>query len=150
MLSDLEKIYLERENKMIELMKTMSWEEARKIVDSMDFQERIDKIVYHNGKKKEFEKEVGKQYPIFRIIDIFNDSPHNLASKTLVIENGKKEKYWYGPTINKQPKYCRLLIKRIGYELDLGGGYAEVILDNADDEDYEWYMKMSINSPEQT
>lgn len=49
----LESIYIERNNKMIELMKTMSWEEAREIVDKIDFEERIDKIIYPNGKKKE-------------------------------------------------------------------------------------------------
>ncbi len=58
MLTPLEKIYLERENKMIELMKTLSWEEARKIVDSMDYQHRIDLIVYggEEGLKKKKKK----------------------------------------------------------------------------------------------
>lgn len=46
------KIYKERKNRMIELLETMEWEQAVKIVDGEDYQDRIDAIVWPNGKKK--------------------------------------------------------------------------------------------------
>lgn len=48
-------IYKERKNRMIELLETMDWEQAVKIVDGEDYQDRIDDICYPNGKKKEYE-----------------------------------------------------------------------------------------------
>ena len=127
----MEKIYLERKNKMIELIKTMSWEEAREIVDGMDFQERIDKIVYPSGKKKDPET-LGKWTAIYRIVGTNNN------------HGGKYDCKRNDTTINGNAVYSRVFIKRIGYELDLGGGYAEVILDNADEEDINWFLNNDI------
>lgn len=62
-------IYFERENKMKELLRQgMSWEEAGEQIESLDYNERIDKICFPNGKKKEKEMEIDKPYPIFRLL----------------------------------------------------------------------------------
>ena len=53
MKTELEKIYLERENKLIELIKTLSWEEARTIVDE-EYKEQILSICPEKPLKRGF------------------------------------------------------------------------------------------------
>ena len=105
MMLDLEKIYLERENKMIELMKTMSWEEAREIVDE-EYNDKLLTICPETKKKCGFRIE-GK-ITQFEIID----------ARTIALNDKQKNKNTYlikdaDSAINGKPTYARICIKKV-------------------------------------
>lgn len=85
-------------------------------------EEAIEKVIYPKGKKKDPELEIGDTIAIYRLLG-----------------SG-------GPKLNGQNIYKRLFIKRIGYETYIGDDQFIVELDNADEEDYQWYMSMSKNN----
>lgn len=118
-------IYKERKIRMIELLETMDWEQAVKIVDGEDYQDRIDAICYPNGKKKEYEEEIGEVNGLYAIL---NSAVHP------------------DPLINGKKKYARILIKRVGYCVYLGDRKYEYIYDNATEEELKDILngKMSI------
>ena len=142
-------IYKERKNKMIELLETMDWEQAVKIVDGEDYQDRIDVICYPNGKKKEYEEEIGEVIDLYAIINLFNDFKTNVEFGVVPVEyvepNGRK-RMWCGPIVNGKTKYFRCLIKRVGYGVYLGNDEWEYNFDNATEEELKDILngKMSI------
>lgn len=80
------------------------------------------------------ELEIGYKSAIYRILGKQGAYP------TISGWTGTKD-----PVINGKKKYSRIFIKRIGYETYLGlddDGYQlwDVVLDNADEEDYKWFM----------
>ena len=122
----LAQIYYEREmewKKMLREGKTR--EEIEAYMATTDYEERIEKILYPKGKKKEPEWEIGQRVAIYRML------------ATIV------------PKLNGKNLFKRILIKRIGWEYyqgeDKDGELWEVELDNCDEEDYEWYLQKCTN-----
>lgn len=81
------------------------------------------------------EPQIGHKNPIFRIVGKSNGAYPTTSGWT-----GNKN-----PIVNGKHYYHRLFIKRIGWETYLGlddDGYElwDVVLDNADDDDYKWFM----------
>lgn len=113
----LAQIHYEREmewKKMLREGKTR--EEIEAYMAATDYEERIEKILYPQGKKKEPEWEIGQRVAIYRMLDLIT------------------------PKLNGKNLYRRILVKRIGYETYLGNGLWSLEFDNATEEDYEWYM----------
>lgn len=104
MRTELEKIYLERENKMIELIKTLSWEEARNIVDE-EYKEQLLSICPEKPLKRGFCID-GKPVQ-FEILGITENSDY---LKPFYIDGCEK---YDRPYINGERMYSRLLIKRV-------------------------------------
>lgn len=104
MITELEKIYLERENKMKELLETMSWEDARVIVDE-EYKEQLLSICPEKPLKRGFCVD-GK--PIqFEIVDI---NPHFY---TLTEKGLPKPKQLSLKNVGKKDPYARILIKKL-------------------------------------
>lgn len=98
---ELIQIYKERKKKMLELYdEGKSWEEAVKIVDSMDYEERIRKICpLPEYKKKEYK--IGDIENFYEIVDLLRNH----------------ERY-----INGVKKYERLAIKLVMQRMCIGNG----------------------------
>lgn len=74
-----------------------------------------------------------KVHHIFRLIGIATTWDKNKCSTTSKPQNSK---------INGKETYRRILIKRVGYEYYDKEGVLNAVLDNADEEDIDWYQKM--------
>lgn len=85
-----------------------TWEEAREIVDKQDFEDRIEKVVYPNGKKKEKEYKIGERYLFLVLIGCTTTDRHLWGGGPLYL-NGKIP-------------YNRLFIKSVGTGTYLGNG----------------------------
>lgn len=114
------------------------------------YQDEIDELIPLKKNGKGYE--IGKPHAVFRILGLFG-SATNVDDKSLVkgekviLKNGK---HYTGPAINSEPKYARLLIKRIGWEIYLGDDeddkmIFDVILDNCNEDDYNWWLSISMN-----
>ena len=106
-------------------------EEIEAYMETTDYEERIEKILYPKGKKKEPEWEIGQRVGIFRIL-----GKSGKGQNGGIFTGGK----CYDPKINGKKLFQRIFIKRIGYETYLGNGYWVVELDNCDEDDYEWWL----------
>lgn len=128
----LAQIYYERKmewRKMLKEGKTR--EEIEAYMATTDYEERIEKIVYPKGKKKEPEIEIGQRVPIFSLLgQCVKGQDGGLST------DGKCGT----PKIDGKNVYKRLFIKRIGYETYLGGGVWALEFDNATEEEITEYM----------
>lgn len=118
-------IYDERQmewRKMLKEGKTR--EEIEAYMATTDYEERIEKIVYPKGKKKEPEIEIGQRVAVFNLLDFLR------------------------PKINGKRIFARLLIKRIGYETYLGDGLWALEFDNATEEEITEYMEKHCSGKE--
>ena len=107
MRTELEKIYLERENKMIELIKTLSWEESRTIVDE-EYKEQLLSICPEKPLKRGFCID-GKPVQ-FEIVD----------ARSIALYDKQKNKSTYlikdaDSSIKGKATYARICIKRLSY-----------------------------------
>lgn len=107
-------------------------EEIEAYMATTDYEERIEKILYPQGKKKEPEIEIGDRVPIYRLCGITNIKGQDGGLST----DGKCG----NAKINGKNVYRRCFIKRIGYETYLGNGLWALEFDNATEEEFEEYM----------
>lgn len=122
----LAQIYHERQmewRKMLRKGKTR--EEIEAYMATTDYEERIEKIVYPKGKKKEPEIEIGQRVAIYNLLDVIR------------------------PKLNGKNLFARLLIKRIGYETYLGDGLWALEFDNATEEEIEKYLDSHTRKDEE-
>lgn len=123
----LAQIYYEREMEWRKLLNEgKTREEIEAYMATTDYEERIEKIIYPNGKKKEVELEIGYKDAVFDLLGLFS------------------------PSINGKKLYKRLLIKRLGrryfkgYEIGEDGKKYEVWeyeFDNATEEELQDFLK---------
>lgn len=107
-------------------------EEIEAYLATTDYEERIEKILYPQGKKKEPEWEIGQRVVIYRLCGISNFKGLDGGVST----DGKCG----NAKIDGKNCYKRLFIKRIGYETYLGNGLWVLDFDNATEEEFEEYM----------
>lgn len=107
-------------------------EEIEAYMATTDYEERIEKILYPKGKKKEPEIEIGQRVGIFRLCGISDikglDGWVSTDGKCGTVQ------------IDGNKLYKRCFIKRIGYETYLGNGLWALEFDNATEEEFEEYM----------
>lgn len=124
----LAQIYYEREMEWRKLLNEgKTREEIETYMATTDYEERIEKIIYPNGKKKkEVEYEIGDKDAVFDLLGLCR------------------------PSINGKAKYCRILIKRLGwryfkgYEIGEDGKKYELWeyeFDNATEEELQNFLK---------
>ena len=144
-------IYKQRKQDCIRLLNEgKSFDEMQAAVQH--YQDEIDAIL---PKKKDEEVETTKVNNVLRILGLWTDCRNNdgydaifVGPETTIYEGGKLLKTWCGPTINKKAKYARILIKKLGYEYYDEDGVLNAVLDNADEEDINWYKSIIKNKIE--
>lgn len=129
-------IYDERQKEWRKMLKEgKTREEIEAYMATTDYEERIEKIVYPRGKKKEPEIEIGQRVAVFEIV---GKLVHN-----------RPQSYDFGrPIIDGKHLFARLLIKRIGYKTYLGGGLWALEFDNATEEEITEYMEKHCSGGE--
>lgn len=119
---------------LMDIYKRRKLDCLRLIEKGVDFDQMQRQVQHYQDYIDEFFPKKTVEIPKWTLIPIIRLLGSNFTPGEDKYSCRKKD-----TTIDGKQVYCRLFVKRIGWEIYLGDGYSECVFDNANEEDMEWF-----------